>query len=217
MAGPESAPGAERPPRLELANFRCLRVGPIDLSLQAGECASLGGPSGTGKSLLLRAIADLDPHEGSLRLDGREHLELSGPQWRRQVGLLPPETAWWAHRVGEHFPPDSEPPLAALGFTESVMGWEVTRLSSGERQRLGLLRLLAYRPAVLLLDEPTANLDPRSVERAEALIADYRAGSGAAVLWVSHDSAQGRRVADQQLRLLEGRLEPAGEPDEDAS
>lgn len=204
-------PGTDHPPRLGLAAFRALRVGPIDLILQGGECASLGGPSGAGKSLLLRAIADLDPHEGGLRLDGHDYLELTGPQWRRQVGLLPPETAWWAPRVGEHFPPNGQPALAALGFPEEAMGWEVTRLSSGERQRLGLLRLLAYRPSVLLLDEPTANLDPTGVERVEALIAEYRASTGAAVLWVSHDATQRQRVAERELRLIEGRLEPVTE------
>jgi ABC-type iron transport system FetAB ATPase subunit len=186
------------------------------LRLQAGECISLGGPSGTGKSLLLRAIADLDPHEGGLRLDGNDNLELSGPHWREQVGLLPPETAWWARRVGDHFPADDTPPLAALGLPAEALSWEVTRLSSGERQRLGLLRLLAHRPAVLLLDEPTASLDTKGVKRVEALIGDYRSSSGAAVLWVSHDAAQRQRVADRELRLANGRLEPAAALEEDS-
>jgi putative ABC transport system ATP-binding protein len=216
MGESETASNAEGSPRLELGRFRCLHVGPIDLQLQANECISLGGPSGTGKSLLLRAIADLDPHDGDLRLDGRDYLELSGPQWREQVGLLPPETAWWARRVGDHFPPDDTPPLAAVGLPEEALSWEVTRLSSGERQRLGLLRLLAHRPAVLLLDEPTANLDAKGVKRVEALIDDYRSGSGAAVLWVSHDAEQRRRVADRELRLANGRLEPADELEEES-
>jgi ABC-type iron transport system FetAB ATPase subunit len=216
MGGSETGSTAEGAPRLELSRFSCLRVGPIDLRLQAGECISLGGPSGTGKSLLLRAIADLDPHEGGLRLDGNDNLELSGPHWREQVGLLPPETAWWARRVGDHFPADDTPPLAALGLPAEALSWEVTRLSSGERQRLGLLRLLAHRPAVLLLDEPTASLDTKGVKRVEALISDYRSSSGAAVLWVSHDAAQRQRVADRELRLANGRLEPAAALEEES-
>lgn len=216
MGESETGSAAEAAPRLELSRFSCLRVGPIDLRLQAGECISLGGPSGTGKSLLLRAIADLDPHEGVLRLDGHDYLELSGPHWREQVGLLPPETAWWARRVGDHFPPNSTPSVANLGLPAEALGWDVTRLSSGERQRLGLLRLLAHRPAVLLLDEPTANLDTKSVKRIEAMIGDYRSSSGAAVLWVSHDADQRRRVADRELRLANGRLEPAAELEEES-
>jgi ABC-type iron transport system FetAB ATPase subunit len=197
---------AEETPRLELSEFRGVNIGPIDLHLAPGECVSIGGPSGAGKTLLLRAIADLDPHEGVLRLDGRSFDEMTAPEWRRRVALLPPETAWWADRVRAHFPPNGKPALDALGLPDKALDWEVSRLSSGERQRLGLLRLLTRRPRVLLLDEPTANLDPTGVERVEALVADYRAREGAAAIWVSHDEHQRRRVGDRELRLSTGRL-----------
>ena len=82
----------------------------------------------------------------------------------------------------------------------------VARLSSGECQRFALLRLLANRPRVLLLDEPTANLDPDNVSRVERLIADYIREEQAAVLWVSHDPRQMRRVADRRMRLEAGRV-----------
>ena len=87
------------------------------------------------------------------------------------------------------------------------MDWSVARLSSGERQRLALLRVLANRPPVLLLDEPTANLDEATTARVEALLKDYRTLHGAGVLWVSHDPQQLRRVADRHLRIADGRLQ----------
>jgi ABC-type iron transport system FetAB ATPase subunit len=77
----------------------------------------------------------------------------------------------------------------------------VARLSSGERQRLALLRLLANTPRVLLLDEPTANLDPASTLRVEAVIGEFRKTHRAAVIWVSHDPAQIARVANRHLRV----------------
>ena len=97
--------------------------------------------------------------------------------------------------------------LAALGFEPDVQSWSISRLSSGERQRLALLRLLANQPMVLLLDEPTANLDGANAERVESLIRRFQDATGAAVLWVSHDAAQGRRVADRALEIRDGALQ----------
>jgi len=192
--------------RLRAENIRSHGLGPVDLSLDRSECVCVSGPSGAGKTLLLRALADLDPHEGEVLLDGKPLDAFAGPEWRRQVGLLPPESAWWDDRVGAHFPQEDKELLPALALPPEIMGWSIARLSSGERQRLALIRLLANRPRVLLLDEPTANLDPASVERVEALLSRYRQQTGTAILWVSHDPAQIARVASRHLRLHGGRL-----------
>ncbi len=192
--------------RLRVESIRSHGVGPVDLSLDRAECVCVSGPSGAGKTLLLRALADLDPHEGEALLDGKPLGAFAGPEWRRQVGLLPPESAWWHDGVGAHFPLEDKELLLALALPPEIMGWSIARLSSGERQRLALIRLLANRPRVLLLDEPTANLDPASVERVEALLFRYRQQTGAAILWVSHDPAQIVRVASRHLRLQGGRL-----------
>ncbi len=193
--------------QLDVVGLRVDGVGPVDLWLAPGECLALGGPSGAGKSRLLRAIADLDVHEGSVSCQGKAAEELEPSEWRRRVGMLAADSQWWRDRVAEHFgAPPSTAQMEALDLAPDLLAEPVARLSSGERQRFALLRLLANRPQVLLLDEPTANLDPDNVIRVERLVADYMAAEAAAALWVSHDPLQTTRVAHRQLRLEGGRL-----------
>lgn len=201
-----AAPSPSHIPRLAIEGLHSLHLGPIDLELAAGECVCLSGSSGAGKSLLLRALADLDPHEGTVRLNGHDCLSLVPAQWRRRVGYLHAESQWWLDRVGAHFPHGIPQGLEQLGLPAQCMEWEVGRCSTGERQRLALLRLLANRPEVLLLDEPTASLDPTATAAAEALVAEYRTTHQAAVLWVSHDPGQIARVADRHFRVEAGQL-----------
>jgi ABC-type iron transport system FetAB ATPase subunit len=206
--------------QLDVVGLRVDGVGPVDVWLAPGECLVLCGPSGAGKSRMLRAIADLDVHEGRVSCQGTAAEELAPSEWRRRVGMLAADSQWWRDRVGEHF--DAPPPpgeLQALDLDESLLREPVARLSSGERQRFALLRLLANRPRVLLLDEPTANLDPDNVTRVESLIADYISATDAAALWVSHDPLQMTRVAHRRMRLETGRLirEPATHSVEDGA
>src|ERR1700758_1371717 len=90
-------------PILQVCDLRTNLLKPASLSLSTGECIAVQGPSGAGKTLLLRAIADLDPNEGSVFLDGRERTTIAGPDWRRLVGCVPAEPGWWAETVGMHF------------------------------------------------------------------------------------------------------------------
>jgi putative ABC transport system ATP-binding protein len=191
---------------LRVERLRICHLGPLSLTLDAQEIVILQGPSGAGKTLLLRALADLDPNTGHVRLNGEAREEIPAVQWRLKVALLPSESYWWFGSVGEHFPSVESAHWAALGFDEAVLAWPVTRLSSGERQRLALLRLLANRPSVLLLDEPTANLDRDNALRVEALVRHYLAEKQAAALWVSHDAAQVQRIASRVLSLENGSL-----------
>jgi putative ABC transport system ATP-binding protein len=191
-------------PILQVRDLRTSLLEPASLSLSAGECVAVRGPSGAGKTLLLRAIADLDPNEGLVCLDGHDRSMIAGPEWRRLVGYVPAEPGWWAETVGEHF---SEWAAALalvrdLGFPGEANAWPIARLSTGERLRLALVRALMVRPKVLLLDEPTAALDPASVAAVEALIA-ARVRVGLAVLWVTHDTEQARRIA-HRLLVVEG-------------
>lgn len=201
-------------PRLLIERLRFHGFGEVDLEIAPGECVSVSGPSGAGKTLLLRSIADLEPHEGRIRLDEIECAATPAPLWRQQVGLLPSESAWWGRTVGDHLDGCGAPPLRGwmreLGFADEVPGWTIPRLSTGERSRLALLRLLVHDPRALLLDEPTANLDPESTRRVEKLIAAYRESGEAPVLWVTHDPEQAARVATRHLEMPDCRLSAHG-------
>ena len=198
---------------LRLDGLSTMLLREVDLTLAAGERVFLSGASGSGKSLLLRAVADLDPHRGEVWLDELPRSRLTPPEWRRRVGLLPAESHWWAETVGEHWrAPAADSPiedlLVALGFDVDVSGWAITRLSTGERQRLALARLLLNQPQALLLDEATANLDSVNRERVETVLEDYRAAHATAMLWVSHDPEQRIRLGGRRLVIRESRLEP---------
>lgn len=185
----------------EVRNLRCTGLENISLRLSVGELVCLSGPSGAGKTLLLRALADLDLSEGEVLLGGAAREQVAPTQWRRQVGYLPAESRWWAASVGEHFPRIPQRLLEQLGFGADVAGWRIERLSSGERQRLALARLLSNRPRTLLLDEPSANLDPAMTGTVEQLVKDYLAEQQAACLWVTHDQQQIERIAHRKLYL----------------
>jgi putative ABC transport system ATP-binding protein len=191
---------------LKITGLKTLNLGPVDLDIAAGECVCLSGASGSGKSLTLRAVADLDPHEGDISLDGDRASSMNGPAWRRQVGLLPAESAWWGETVGEHFGEIDEGLMDKLGFEREALTWKISRLSTGERQRLALLRLLMNKPRALLLDEPTASLDRENIKRVEELVKDYRRQQNAAVLWVSHDPEQIARVSDRLVTIKDHAL-----------
>lgn len=167
----------------------------------------LQGPSGAGKSLLLRAIADLDPRSGSLSLGSINADSIPAPHWRKMIGLLPAESGWWFDLVGDHFQDFSgidETMLADLGFDRSVKDWQVSRLSTGERQRMAILRLLQNRPACLLLDEPTASLDQHSVVKVEQLLRNYGRDNQAPLIWISHDPTQLDRVCHRRMTMEKG-------------
>lgn len=194
---------------LTVENLRRPGLGPLSFHIDGGECLALTGPSGAGKTLLLRALADLDLNEGEVVMGGRLRSNLPAPEWRRRLGYVPAETGWWADLVGDHFstPLQAAELLAQLGFTQpsQVLDWPVARLSSGERQRLALARGLCCNTEVLLLDEPTSALDLDNAELVEQLLQN-RLRAGTCILLVSHDSAQVGRLAGRSIHLENGRL-----------
>jgi len=192
--------------RLVIKDLRTLQIGPYSLTINAGECISLRGPSGSGKSLLLRAIADMDPHQGQVLLDNMPYQHIPAPVWRKKVCLVPVESQWWHDTVGAHFSGDDCPYLEALGFDKNVLGWQINRLSSGEKQRLALARALMNKPQVLLLDEATASLDRKNTDAVEQIVKQYQQETGAAIIWVSHDDSQVDRVGSRHYFLTPTQL-----------
>ncbi len=191
---------------LKLQNFSVPPLQPIELLIEPGQCVCISGDSGSGKSLLLRAIADLIPHMGEALIDDVSQNEILPNVWRKRVGMLPAENHFWFETVSPHFAEPNKNWFEMLGFEMDVLNWSIERLSSGEKQRLALLRLLCNLPEVLLLDEPSANLDKTNTLAIEALVKKYSEEKQASILWVSHDEAQIARVANQHYVLQSGSL-----------
>jgi phosphate-transporting ATPase len=188
-------------------------LAPASLMLPAGAIGVLTGPSGAGKSLLARAIVDLDPNDGEVWWKGRARSAMPAPAWRRLIGYVPAESGWWAERVGAHFanPSAMTPLLEAVGLPADAMDWPLARASTGERQRLALLRALEAGPEVLILDEPTSALDEETRQRVEDLILAQRR-NGLTFLVITHDPAQAARLGDIFWRIENGRVTLKEEP-----
>ena len=192
---------------------RALLTG-VQFSVAPGELLALVGPSGLGKTSLLRAIAALDDCDGVLTLDGRTPAQWGFPAWRRAVvlvqqrGVMLPGTV--RHNLAAGFglniagPPPSDSTtdglLAQLGLDASVAEQQADRISVGQAERVSLARALLIAPRVLLLDEPTAGLDPEATRQVEAVIRDACA-DGMSALIVSHDPDQPSRLGAATLDL----------------
>jgi ABC-type iron transport system FetAB ATPase subunit len=196
-------------PRLRLANLRSALAGPFTLELASGECLAVTGPSGAGKSLFLRMIADLDPNEGEVFLDGTERHTIPATAWRRHVAYSAAEPGWWHDTIAEHFPGDAlrfaREMAPRLALAPSLLDAPVVQLSTGERQRMALIRILALASPVLLLDEPTGALDQESTDSVEALLRE-RLTAGIAIIMVTHSDQQAARLGHRHMTMQAGRL-----------
>jgi ABC-type ATPase involved in cell division len=138
---------------------------------------------------------------------------MTAPDWRRLVAYVPAETGWWADLVAGHFECDNLLPdtidlgaqFESVGLPAGAVNWDVARLSTGERHRLGLLRAFIKKPQVLLLDEPTASLDAAATAKVEQILRQHLA-RGAAILVVTHDLAQAERLTARTFEMASGRL-----------
>jgi ABC-type iron transport system FetAB ATPase subunit len=208
MTDPSKAP-ERRAAGLKITDLRSPLAGPFTLEVPAGSVVAVSGASGAGKSLFLRMVADLDPSDGEISLAGVARSSLPGPAWRRRVPYVAAESGWWAIGVHDHFAPDQLDRARALadrlGVGAGAFDGPVDRLSTGERQRLALVRALVLDAPAMLLDEPTGPLDPASAERVEAVLRE-RLAAGAAIILVSHDPAQGARLNARRLRMADRRL-----------
>ena len=180
------------------------RLSAISFELQPQEIRCITGKSGSGKSVLLRALADLDAHEGEAWLNDHSQSNTRPEDWRRQVMWFSAETAWWLEDIAAHFELNSEKTahiknnLQALQLEKTILKQLPRNCSSGEKQRLALIRGLVHQPKVLLLDEITANLDPETTLAVEAYVMDYVQQNRACALWVTHDPLQQQRLQAKQ-------------------
>lgn len=197
---------------------------PLDLRIAAGERLALSGPSGAGKTVLLRALALLDPlDEGEVLLDGRSIEPGAVPAYRCRVSYLHQAPALVdntveanlrlpfrldAHRHQSFDRSRAMDLLRRLGKDEAFLGRRRGELSGGEAQIAALVRMLQLQPSILLLDEPTASLDPGSAELARRLLREWQRADAdsRAYLWITHDEALAKQVADRFLHLEDGRL-----------
>lgn len=192
---------------LKLENLMVHGLEPVSFEVARGECVAVQGPSGSGKTVLLRAIADLDPAEGQIFLDGAERNAFSGPEWRQRVRYAAAEPGWWGETPRAHFAHGEglEKLVNSLGLKSAQLDQSLSRLSTGERQRMALARAVFDEPSVLLLDEPTGALDAKATIQAERLL-KRQLKSGHAVILVSHDPAQLKRLAHRKLTIRNGKL-----------
>ncbi len=190
---------------LSVRALRNEHAGPFAFDVPAGACLVITGMSGAGKSVLLRMMADLDPHQGDVALDGRFCSAMPAHRWRRQVVYLPAEPGWWSDSVLDHVPDDAltRALMAKAGLRVGVLNDPVHRLSTGERQRLALVRGLRLAPRALLMDEPCSALDDATTLMVEAMMREAMDG-GTAIVLVSHDSVQATRMADLRRELASG-------------
>jgi putative ABC transport system ATP-binding protein len=198
---------------------------PTDFALHAGERAVLTGPSGSGKSVFLRALALLDPLEGgAVRWHGEHVTRARIVRYRRHIAYLRQRPALLdgsvednlrypytlaVYRDAQFDAQRARALFAAAGRVDDFLARPASELSGGEAQIVALVRVLQLDPQALLLDEPTASLDPESARAVEALVAGWfeQAGTARATVWVSHDPAQAQRVGTRHLTMRAGVLE----------
>jgi putative ABC transport system ATP-binding protein len=194
---------------LRVEGLKSALAGPFDLEITPGACVGITGASGSGKSLFLRMICDLDPNEGEAFQAGAARSSMAAPAWRRRVIYVPAESGWWSEHIFDHFAKDQRAEAGALctrlGLPDAILDQPVSRLSTGERQRLALIRAFVAHSPVLLLDEPTSALDGDGAGRIEAVLSE-RMAAGMALVLVTHDPAQADRLAGRRYVMAAGRL-----------
>lgn len=198
----------------------------VSFSVQEGQRLAVVGPSGSGKTLLLRSLALLAPVDaGDIRWWGKPVRGNIIPGYRSRIVYLHQQPALMEGTVEENlrlpfslhvhrdkvFEPDRIVALlSSLGRNATFLSKQQRDLSGGEAQLTALLRAMQLDPDVLLLDEPTAALDPAATDMVEMLVSNWcdqknRRGT----IWVTHDHQQAQRVSTRVLHIKAGRLHGA--------
>jgi phospholipid/cholesterol/gamma-HCH transport system ATP-binding protein len=207
----------------------------VDLAVLEGETLALLGPSGTGKSVLIKhAIGLLEPDSGDVVVDGIAIANASAKELRavrRRIGyvfqnaalfdsLTVAENLWLAQtdekedRPIAHCREAAVELLRRVNLDASVMDKLPSELSGGMRKRVGVARAIAHRPRYLLWDEPTTGLDPVNADNIDELIMELGRQLGVTSIVVTHDLDTAFEVGDRIALLYEGRVRACQTPDE---
>jgi len=203
----------------------------VSISVPAAKVAALLGPSGSGKTTLLRAVAGLEtPHRGSIRIGDNILFDAAAkvdePPETRGLGLVLRSYALWPHRTvfeniayglklrhvrAADIKARVEGTLDKIGLKHLSRRYP-HQISGEQQQRVALARALIYEPAVILLDEPLANLDPKLRDEARAWLRHLIVSLRLSALLVTHDQVEAMAMADRIVLLNGGRVEQQGLP-----
>ena len=196
--------------RLRLAGLRSRLAGPFDLSVEAGECIAITGASGSGKSLFLRMIADLDPAQGQVWLDGRPRAGFPAPEWRRQVVYNAAEPGWWSDQVAAHFSAVAAAfargAAPRIGLAPELLDAQVAAAvhRRAAAARVCCARWRWTRRCCCLTSRP-ARSTRTAPARVEAVLRE-RLAAGVAIVMVTHSPAQAERLGRRRFRMQDGGL-----------
>ena len=200
----------------------------INLNVEEGKVLALIGPTGSGKTTLLRLIDLQDqPTRGSIFFRGEDICRLSSKEKflvRRRMAMVFQKPVMFSRSVYENVSyglkvrgkGNSRDDVLHTLEEVGLSGYEsrsATTLSGGEMQRIALARAMVIKPEVLLLDEPTANLDPKSASVMDDLI-ERLAKGGTTVIIASHNMTECRRLANKVIILVKGRITRTGRPND---
>ena len=203
----------------------------VSITVPAAKVAALLGPSGSGKTTLLRAVAGLEtPHRGSIRIGDNVLFDAAAkvdePPETRGLGLVLRSYALWPHRTvfeniayglklrhvrAADIKARVEGTLDKIGLKHLSRRYP-HQISGEQQQRVALARALIYEPAVILLDEPLANLDPKLRDEARAWLRHLIVSLRLSALLVTHDQVEAMAMADRIVLLNGGRVEQQGLP-----
>ena len=208
-------------------NVNQLILSDISVEFQKGVITAVVGPSGSGKSTLLRQLDGLDPATtGAVYLDGVDTAELDVTTLRRRVGMIFQTPTMFDGTVGENVLCSTKWSasgdavesaghyLELVGLSADKAVRDASSLSVGEQQRVAIARCLVTSPEVLLLDEPTAHLDPAAKKQILDLVRNLTGNLGLTAILVTHDIESARMTAERVVVLVEGRIVEAGATDD---